>query len=124
MNNEMLNKMLEQSQSFVAPVAKTNQLAVANLEKLVAFQLNALESYVALGLDRMKAAAEISDVNGFETFVNGQVEAANVLRQKLIDDTQALVDLGAGFKAEFEKLAEANAAELNGKVVKSAKKAA
>lgn len=124
MSNELLNKVLEQSQSFVAPVVKANKLAVANLEKLVAFQLNALESYVALGLDRLKAAAEVSDVNSLQAFVNGQVEAASVLRQKLIDDTQALVDLGTGFKAEFDKLAEENVAELNQKVGKAVKKAA
>ncbi|MDX1655120.1 MAG: phasin family protein [Candidatus Competibacteraceae bacterium] len=127
MNNDLINEMMVQFQSLTGPVVKTNKLMVANLEKLVSFQLDSLQGYVNLTVERLKAAAEVQDVKGMQDFVAGQAETLNVVRQKMLDDAKALADMGAGFKAEFDKLAEENAAELNDKVTKlsnTAKKAA
>lgn len=113
----------EQYQSFLNPVVKANKLAVANLEKLVSFQVNAMQSYVELGLDWLKAAAEVSDPKSLQAFFSGQAEAANVVRQKLLDDAKALADLNAEFTAEFDKLVRDNVAELGDKTAKAADQA-
>ena len=55
MANAPFFNVFEQSQDVVTPIVKTNQAAVANLEKLVSFQFNALQSYVDLGMSRLKA---------------------------------------------------------------------
>ena len=61
MSNEMLTKMSEQYQTLLNPVIKANKLSAANLEALVNFQMNSLQSYVDMAMARMKAAADISD---------------------------------------------------------------
>lgn len=116
----MSNEYFANLQSVAAPVVQGNKLAVANLEKLVAFQLSAAQSYVDLGIARMKAATEVSGPQDAQAFVNGQVEAANALRTKLMADAKALADIFAGFKGEFETFAKENLSELQPKATKAA----
>lgn len=104
MANEALTKISEQYQNFLNPVVKANKLSAANLEALVNFQMNALQSYIDLAMDRMKTAANISDPASMQTFLTSQAEAIASLHQKFLGDTKALADLIAGFKAEFDKL--------------------
>lgn len=122
MANAPFFNVFNQSQDFVNPVIKTNQMAVANLEKLVSFQVNALQSYVDLGINRLKAAAEVRNPQDLQDFFKGQVEATNVLRQKGQEDAKALVELFAGFQAEFNKQAQENVTEVNKKVAEVTKK--
>lgn len=104
MANEALTKISEQYQNFLNPVVKANKLSAANLEALVNFQMNALQSYIDLAMDRMKTAASINDPASMQTFLTSQAEAIASLHQKFLGDTKALADLIAGFKAEFDKL--------------------
>ncbi len=106
MPNDAMAKMSEQYQSFLAPVIKANKLTAANLETLVNFQMNALQSYVDMAINRMKAAAEISDPTSLQAFMASQAEAIASLQQKLVDDAKTLGDLTARFKAEFDKLVQ------------------
>ncbi|MCB1821160.1 MAG: phasin family protein [Candidatus Competibacteraceae bacterium] len=104
MSNEMLTKMSEQYQTFLSPVIKANKLSAANLEALVNFQMNSLQSYVDMAMARMKAAADISDPASLQTFLTSQAETISSLNQKFMDDTKALSDLMGRFKAEFDQL--------------------
>ena len=106
MTNDAMAKMSEQYQKFLAPVVKANKLAAANLETLVNFQMNALQAYVDMAINRMKAAADISDPASLQTFMTSQAESIASLHRKLIDDSKVLADLTARFKAEFEKLVQ------------------
>ncbi len=106
MANDTLSKMSEQYQNFLNPVIKANKLSAANLEALVNFQMNALQSYIDLAMGRMKAAAEISDPSSLQSFLTSQAEAIAGVHQKFMDDTKALADLTSRFKAEFDKLVQ------------------
>jgi phasin family protein len=104
MSNDMLTKMSEQYQTLLDPVIKANKLSAANLEALVNFQMNSLQSYVDMAMARMKAAAEINDPASLQTFLTSQAETITSLNQKFMDDTKALSDLMGRFKTEFDKL--------------------
>lgn len=114
MYTESFTAPFEQFQPLTAPIAKANKLAVAQLEKLLDFQLAALHSYTDLGIRPLKTFAAIESAQDFQDFLNSQVELAGALPQKLLDDLQTLMDLGAGFKAEFDKLSEENISEFAG----------
>ncbi|MCB1715678.1 MAG: phasin family protein [Candidatus Competibacteraceae bacterium] len=125
MYEEMFTKNFAQAENFIEPIVKANKVALTNLEKLINFQMSAMQSYVDLGMEQLRAASEINGPQALQTYMSKQVETSNVLRQKLLDDTKALVDLGNGFKDEFAKLAEDNVKELVKAVPKApAKKAA
>lgn len=123
MANAPFVNIFEQSQDFVAPVVKANKQAVANLEKLVSFQVNALQSYADLGIERLKAAAEVNNPQDLQAFLKGQVEAANALRQKGQADAKALAELISGFQAEFNAQVQDNVAEVGSKATEVTKKA-
>jgi phasin family protein len=106
MTNDAMAKMSEQYQHFLAPVIKANKLSAANLETLVNFQMNALQSYVDMAINRMKAAADINDPASLQAFMTSQAEAIASLHRKLMDDSKVLADLTARFKAEFDKLVQ------------------
>ena len=115
MYEEMFSKPFANVETMMEPMIKSNKLAVAQLERLVSFQMSALQSYVDIGLEQIKSAAEINSPQTMQAFMSKQVEVGNVLRQKMLDDTKALVDLGNGMKDEFTKLAEDNVKEFNNK---------
>ena len=106
MTNDAMAKMSEQYQNFLAPVIKANKLSAANLETLINFQMNALQSYVDMAINRMKAAADISDPASLQAFMTSQSEVIASMHRKFMDDTKVLGDLTARFKAEFDKLAQ------------------
>lgn len=110
----------EQTEKFVAPAVTAKQQAVANLEKLVNFYQGILPGYVELGLARLKAAAEVSDVEGLKSFVEGQVEAAKTFNEKLVADGQALAALVNGFAGEYQTLAKDSVAEPTPKTPRKA----
>lgn len=122
MDNEQLSDLFKQSQSFLAPIVKTNRLAVANFEKLVAFQINILQSYVDFSIDRLKAAAEVDSPERLQEFLTGQFEAVAVLGQKLLDDSKALAELSTELSDEFSQRAEKNINEVTDKTGKAADK--
>jgi len=122
MDNEQLSDLFKQSQSFLTPLVKTNRLAVANFEKLVAFQMNTLQSYMDFSIDRLKAAAEVDSPERLQEFLTGQFEAVAVLGQKLLDDSKALAELSTELSDEFSQQAEKNINEVTDKTGKAADK--
>lgn len=122
MDNEQLSDLFKQSQFFLTPLVKTNKLAVANFEKLVAFQMNTLQSYMDFSIDRLKAAAEVDSPERLQEFLTGQFEAVAVLGQKLLDDSKALAELSTELSDEFSQQAEKNINEVTDKAGKAADK--
>ncbi|MBL8251688.1 MAG: phasin family protein [Candidatus Competibacter sp.] len=102
----MIEDLSKQYQNFLQPVVKANKLSAANLEALVNFQMNALQSYIDLAMTRMKAAADISDPASLQSFLTSQSEAIGSLQQKFMDDSKALAALTSQFKSEFDKLVQ------------------
>ncbi|MDQ2696821.1 MAG: phasin family protein [Pseudomonadota bacterium] len=111
MSNDVFVNVNKQVQNALAPVVQVNRVAVANLEKLVEFQLQTLPSYVELGLGQLKAAAEVTEPQALQAFYASQVEVARTLRQKLVADSKALAKLGNDFVAEVSALARESVAK-------------
>lgn len=101
-----------QFSQFATPVVKTNKLLVSNFEKLVDFQLSAMQAYLNLAMSQFKAAAEITSPEDAQAFFKGQVEFSDKMREKVMADLKALADMGNGMKDEFSKLAEENVSEI------------
>ena len=102
----LFTKALETPQALPEPLIKTNKLLVENLEKLMVFQMNALKSYLDIGLNQMRAAAEITDLQSMQDFCKRQAEIAQTVQQKLMSDAKAMSDLATRFKTEMDGLAK------------------
>ena len=106
MTPNVVTQLSEQYQTFLAPVIKANQQSAANLETLATFQMSALQAYVDIAINRIKAVAEIRDQASLKAFMSSQSETMTRLQQKLVDDAKTLGDLAARFTADFGKLAQ------------------
>ena len=112
MANQSLANFSEHNQVVFASTRKTNNLAVANLEKLVAFQMKTLASYVDLSVGQLKAAADIANLEDLQKFYGEQIAVTDELLRKLLNDGKTLSDLAVSYKAEWDKLVKENIAEL------------
>lgn len=103
----LFNKALESPQTLSEPLVKANKFIAASVEKMVVFQMNALKSYLDIGLNQMKAAAEINDVKSLQDFYKRQTDIAQAVQQKFINDAKAMSDMATRFKTEMDNLAKA-----------------
>ena len=124
MSDQAFTHASEQFQNFFLPVTKTNKLAVVQLEKLTNFHMSVVQDYIGLTMKQLKSAAEVRNAQDLQDFLSGQIKIANTLQQKFLDDAQALFDLGAAFKAEYDKLAKENISEITTQTAEVTKKAA
>jgi len=116
----MFSKAIENFQSIPAPVSKANKVYVANLERLVKFQMVALRYYVDMAITQLKAAAEVKGPEDVQNFLNGELNAFGKLRQRVMDDAKNLADLNVGFKNEFQDLVRGSVAEVTPKMAQPA----
>jgi phasin family protein len=103
----LFSKALETPQVLPEPLVKANQLFVENMEKMLVFQMNALKSYLDIGLNQMRAAAEVTDVKSFQDFCKRQSEIAQTVQYKLMRDGKAMSDMTLRFKSEMDHLTQA-----------------
>jgi phasin family protein len=104
--NAMHANVAEHDPSLLAPVARVNKMAITDLEKLIAFQMSTLTSYVDLSLGEFKAATDLTQFKDLQSFYNRQLELSSVFHKKVIDDATALFELNHSLTNEFVKLAE------------------
>ena len=103
----LFSKALETPQTLPASVVKVNKLFVENLEKMMLFQMNALKSYLDIGFNQMKAAAEINDARSLQDFYQRQAEIAQTVQHKMMNDAKGMTDLATRFKGEMDGLTRA-----------------
>lgn len=104
---DLFSKALKIRQVLPDPLVKANQLFAENLEKMLIFQMNALKSYLDIGLNQMRAAAEITDVQSFQDFCKRQAQIAQTVQYKMLNDMNALSDMNARFKVDMDTLNQA-----------------
>ncbi|WP_026957467.1 phasin family protein [Aliagarivorans taiwanensis] len=108
MYSELFKTFTEQGEKAFAPITNYNKLVVKNIEELTALQLAAMKSYSDAGVEQLKAASEIADVQGLVDFNVKQVEAMTSLGQQMIEDGKKLAKLGQDFKSELDEMASEN----------------
>jgi phasin family protein len=102
----LFNKALETPQALPEPVIKVNKLFIENVEKMLVFQMNALKSYFDIGINQLRAAAEITDLESLQDFCTLQAEIAQTVQRKLMNDARVMSDMAACFKTEMEGLTQ------------------
>ncbi len=104
---DLFSKTLKTPQALPNPLVQANQLFAKNMEKIFTFQINALKSYLDIGLNQMRAAAEITDAQSFQDFCKRQAQIAQTVQFKMLNDMKALSDINARFKSEMDTLNQA-----------------
>lgn len=89
-----------------AAIQELNRLAAANVEKSVTLQLTNLQAYAHLGLERIKAATEINNVDDWQAFLYQQPEAMKTFGERVVADTRALMSLHQAYVTDLRELTQ------------------
>jgi phasin family protein len=92
-------------------VLKANRLFIENVEKMLIFQMNSLKTYFDIGINQLRAAAEITDLKSLQDFCKRQAEIAQTVQCKLLNDARIMANMAARFKTEMDSLTQATLEE-------------
>ncbi len=113
---DLFSKALEAPQALPDPVIKVNRLFIGSMESLLIFQMNALKSYLDIGINQLRAAAEITDLESLQDFYKRQAEITQTVQRKLLNDARIMSSMAARFKTEMDRLTQATLDDVLPKV--------
>jgi phasin family protein len=96
--------MNEQLEKFMTPVREINALAVENLEKLFDIQMKYVGDSAKIGIDQMKTASAITDMEGLKSYMSQQAEVSKQLTERAITDGRAVLELGNSYTTSVQKI--------------------
>jgi len=132
MNNQIIEQLTKQTEQFTQQFSKQAEtlfagpfqayakLVVDHVEKLTAAQYEAAKAFTDVSLKQARAALEIRDQAGVQSYVESQQKVAKDLGERLQGDAQKIVSLNKDFAASAQKLVEGNVKNVQ----KAANKAA
>jgi phasin family protein len=112
MDTDIFATLTQQSKSFMAPVQKLNNIAIANTEKVIAFQTANLQKYARVGIAQWKAAAQVNDPESLLAYVTAQGARLTDVSGEIVADTKQAYQLGVDFLSEAQKVAQENVASV------------
>lgn len=102
----LFNRAQASPPALPEPIFKANRLFIENLEKMLIFQMNSLKTYFDISINQLRAAAEITDLESLRDFYKRQVEIAQTMQCKLLNDARVMANMAVRFKTEMDNLAQ------------------
>ena len=96
--------MNAQLEKYFTPVQELNALAVDNVEKIVSLQIKRIEENAKIGVEQLKAAAAVKDVDGLKDYLSNYAEALRQISQHTVEDIRTVFDLGNAFSSEARRI--------------------
>jgi phasin family protein len=93
-------------EKYTAPVKALNELAIANIEKMAALQLSIAEKSVKVGVDSLKSASAVSDLEGLKSFYTAQNEVAKSLVEDAVANGNTVAELGKAYAEDAKGIVE------------------
>ncbi len=119
---QTVSSFMDQTKGLYEPMFKFNTLLISNLNKMSELQIDALKSYNDMGLNQLKQAAEVTDVDSMREYTSSQPELVTTFSQRIMEDTKALTDIVIQFQQGVEQIFE-EARDSLGEVAAAASKA-
>lgn len=95
-------------EKLTAPVQELNAIAVKNIEELTALQLKTIQENAKVGVDTIKSATAITDLEGFQSFLTEQVEVARQIAESILANARTVAELSQGSAAEAKDIVESS----------------
>lgn len=95
-----------QIEKFVTPVRELSALNVANLEKLVAIQLEGIEEIAKTGVESLKKATAVKDLEGAKSYFSGQAEVIKSVVENSIARSRSVAEIAQAYSASAKQIVE------------------
>ncbi len=93
-------------EKFSAPAKALNELAIANIEKLAELNLALAEKSIKVGVETLKSASAVSDLEGLKAFYAGQNEVAKGLVEDVVASSNTVAELGKAYVEDAKGIVE------------------
>ena len=93
-------------EKLTAPVQELNALAVKNIEQLTTLQLKTIQENASVGVETIKSATAISDLEGFQSFLTEQADVAKQIAEGILANARTVAELSQGYATEAKEIAE------------------
>ena len=91
-----------------APVKELNELAVKNIEQLTELQLKTIQDNASIGVEAIKSASAITDLEGLQSFLTSQAEVAKQIAEGILANARTVAELSQGYATEAKDIAESS----------------
>ncbi len=89
-----------------APVKELNALAIKNIETLTELQLKTIQDNATVGVESIKSASAITDLEGLQSFLTDQAEVAKQIAEGIFANARTVAELSQGYADEAKEIAE------------------
>ena len=93
-----------QTEKYFEPVRQINALALENIEKLLEIQLKSINDTTRLGVEQLKSAVDIKDVDGLKKYITDQTEIVKGLGDRFVKDSQAALQIGTSYTDKVQQI--------------------
>ena len=93
-------------EKFVAPLQELGALNVANIEKLVSLQLEGIEEIANAGVDALKKATAVKDVEGAKSYYTGQTEVARSIIENAVARSKSAVEIAQVYPTSVKRIVD------------------
>ncbi len=93
-------------EKLAAPVKELNALAINNIETLTELHLKTIQDNATIGVESIKSASAITDLEGLQSFLTDQAEVAKQIAEGIFANARTVAELSQGYAAEAKEIAE------------------
>lgn len=98
--------------ALIAPYKALNELAQANVEKLVALQTKNFSKYSEMALNSVQEAAKLTDMDQSQAYLAKQGELSKKVAEDIAADLKTVADMSQAYAAEAQKVVAENASKI------------
>ena len=99
-----ISTMNVQTEKYFEPVRQINALALENIEKLLEIQLKSINDTTRLGVEQLKSAVDIKDVDGLKKYITDQTEIVKGLGERFVEDSRAALEIGTSYTDKVQQI--------------------
>jgi Phasin protein. len=99
-----------QIEKLIAPAQELALLNVASFEKLVDLQIEGLTESAKAGVESLKQAVAVKDIEGVKSYVAGQVEATKAVVENISELAKKVAGIAQSYQAGVKKIVEGSLA--------------
>jgi len=95
-----------QIEKLMAPVQELAELHIANIEKLVSLQLEGIEEGAKAGIESLKKAVSVKDIDAARNYLAGQTEVVKAAVESATARAKTMAELAQSYQASVKKIVE------------------
>lgn len=98
--------------ALIAPYKALNDLAQANVEKLVALQTKNFSKYSEMALNSVQEASKLTDMEQSQAYLAKQGELSKKVAEDIAADLKTVAEMSQAYAVEAQKVVSENASKI------------